>query len=119
MAEHNELGKQGEIIAQRYLTEKGYEILKTNWQYRHAEIDILACKDDILAVIEVKTRSSDHYGKPELFVNKKKIKLLKEAVNYYIEQQDLDMEIRFDIIAIIKNQYTETLEHFENAFIWF
>ncbi len=119
MAEHNELGKQGEAIAKDYLLKNDYQILETNWQFGHAEIDILARKDDILAVIEVKTRSSDHYGKPELFVNKKKIKLLKEAVNYYIEQQDLDMEIRFDIIAIIKNQYTETLEHFENAFIWF
>jgi len=119
MALHNDLGKQGEKIAQKYLKEKAYKILETNWQYRHAEIDILALKDNLLAVIEVKTRSSEHYGKPEAFVGKKKIKLLMEAVNFYVEQHDLDVEIRFDIIAIIKNQYREDIEHLENAFLWF
>jgi len=119
MAQHNDLGKQGELLAQQYLAKKGYAILETNWQFGHAEIDIIALKDDVLAVIEVKTRTSDHYGKPEAFVSKKKIKLLTTAINHYVEQKDLDVEIRFDIISIIKNQYTETLEHLENAFIWF
>ncbi len=119
MAQHNDLGKQGEAIARRYLEQHGYQILDINWQYRHAEIDILALKDDVLAVVEVKTRTSEHYGKPEAFVSKKKIKLLMEAVNQYINQKDLDVEIRFDIIAIIKNQYREDIEHLENAFYWY
>ena len=119
MAQHNDLGKQGELIARKYLENNGYQILETNWQYSHAEIDILALKDDILAIIEVKTRSSDHYGKPEMFVSKKKINLLKNAANYYVQSNNLDVEIRFDIIAIIKNQYVEEIEHFEDAFLWF
>ena len=119
MAQHNDLGKQGELIAQKYLENKGYQILETNWQYSHAEIDILALKDDILAVIEVKTRTSDYYGKPEMFVSKKKINLLKNAANYYVKMNNLDVEIRFDIIAIIKNQYVEEIEHLEDAFLWF
>ena len=119
MAQHNELGKKGEEIAQDYLLRKGYKILETNWQYRYAEIDIIALIKDTLVVVEVKTRTSEAYGKPEMFVNKKKIKLLIEAVNHYVQQQDFDFEIRFDIISIIKNQYKEELEHFENAFFWF
>ncbi len=119
MALHNDLGKQGELIARNYLERNHYTVLETNWQYGHAEIDILALKDDVLVVVEVKTRSSDHYGKPEAFVSKKKIKLLTAAVNSYIKQKNLDVEIRFDIISIIKNQYTEKLEHLEDAFIWF
>ncbi len=119
MAQHNDLGKQGEEIARKFLKDKGYQILETNWQFHHAEIDILAQKNEILAVIEVKTRTSDHYGKPEMFVNKKKINLLKNAVNYYVKTNNLDVEIRFDIIAIIKNQYIEKIEHFEDAFLWF
>ena len=119
MAQHNDLGKQGEEIAREYLEKNGYQILETNWQSGHAEIDILALKDDILAVIEVKTRTSEHYGKPEAFVSKKKIKLLINAVNRYIELKNLDVEIRFDIIAIIKNQYREDIEHLENAFYWY
>jgi len=119
MAQHNDLGKQGEEIARKYLEEKGYRILETNWQYSHAEIDIIAQKDDILVVIEVKTRTYDSYGKPETFVSKKKIKLLIAAINSYIKQKNLDTEIRFDIISIIKNRYTEKLEHLEDAFVWF
>ena len=119
MAEHNDLGKQGEAIAKDYLLKNDYKILETNWQSGHAEIDILAQKDDILVVIEVKTRSTDTYGKPEMFVNKKKIRLLMNAVNHYIERHNLDLEIRFDIISIIKNQYVENLEHIEDAFYWY
>ena len=119
MAQHNDLGKQGELIARKYLEDNGYKILETNWHYGHAEIDIIAQKDDILAVVEVKTRTSDHYGKPEMFVSKKKINHLKNAVNYYVKTNNLDVEIRFDIIGIIKNQYVEEIEHFEDAFFWF
>jgi len=119
MAQHNDLGKLGEALAQNHLQKNGYTILETNFQFGHAEIDIIAQKDDVIAVIEVKTRSSDHYGKPEIFVSKKKIKLLVNAINHYIEVNNLDVEIRFDIISIIKNQYTENIEHIEDAFMWF
>ncbi len=119
MAQHNDLGKLGETLAQNYLAKNGYTILETNWQFGHAEIDIIAKKNDTLSVIEVKTRSSDHYGKPEMFVNKKKIKLLINAINHYIEINNMDVEIQFDIISIIKNQYTENIEHIEDAFVWF
>jgi len=119
MAQHNDLGTLGEALAQNYLQKNGYTILETNWQFGHAEIDIIAQKNDTLSVIEVKTRSSDHYGKPEMFVNKKKIKLLIKAVNHYVETKNIDVEIQFDIISVIKNQYTESIEHIEDAFMWF
>ncbi len=119
MATHNDLGKKGEAIALDYLLKKGYKILETNWQFGHAEIDILAIKNQILTVIEVKTRTTDKYGQPESFVNTKKVKQLIKAVNHYVELHDLSVEIRFDIIAIIKNQYTESLTHIEDAFYWY
>ena len=119
MATHNELGKKGEIIAREYLIEQGYRILETNWRFGKAEIDIIAKKDDLLVVIEVKTRSSEHYGKPEIFVNKKKMKLLLEAINHFVEEKNYDDEIRFDIISVIINQYRKDVEHIENAFVWF
>ncbi len=58
MAEHNELGKKGENLAVEFLQKEGYKILDRNWTFQKAEIDIIAQKDEILAVIEVKTRSS-------------------------------------------------------------
>ncbi len=119
MARHNELGKKGEDLAVAHLLSRGYRILARNWHYGHAEIDILAEKEGFLVVIEVKTRTSDAYGKPEMFVNRKKINLLKEAVNAFMEEKNLDLEVRFDIISVISNRFGNQIEHIENAFYWY
>ena len=105
MASHNDFGFQGEKIAREFLLKKGYRILEKNWRYRKAEIDLIAQKENILAIVEVKTRSSDYYGNPQDFVNSKKIKLLVEAANEYVIKKNLDVEVQFDIIAILgKNE---------------
>ncbi|MFK7001180.1 YraN family protein [Flavobacterium oreochromis] len=119
MAEHNDLGKQGEQIAVDYLLKNGYEILEQNYQARKGEIDIIARKEDWLIVIEVKTRTSVEYGNPEDFVNKKKIKLLVKAIDEYVEKTNLDLEIRFDIISVIKKNGNNTIEHLVDAFYYF
>ena len=98
----------------------GYEILAQNYFFDKAEIDIIAKKgEDTLVVVEVKTRNSDFFGDPQEFVTPSKIKLLVKAANEYIISNDLDMEVRFDIIALIKNKTIEKIEHFENAFYHF
>jgi putative endonuclease len=119
MAEHNELGKFGEELAVEFLQQNGYDILETNWTFQKAEIDIIAQKDSTLAVIEVKTRSNIAFGLPQDFVKPKKIQLLVKAVNEYIVSNDLDVDVRFDIIAIYKEDNTYKIEHFEDAFYHF
>lgn len=119
MAEHNDLGKFGEELAVDFLEKNGYEILETNWVFDKAEIDIIAQKNGILAVVEVKTRSSLDFGLPQEFVKPKKIQLLLKAVNEYITQNDLDVEVRFDIIAIHKVGENFNIEHIEEAFYYF
>ena len=120
MAYHNELGKIGEKLAAKYLINKGYEILAQNFYFDKAEIDIIAKKgEDTLVVVEVKTRNSDFFGDPQEFVTPSKIKLLVKAANEYVISNDLDMEVRFDIIAVIKNKTIEKIDHFENAFYHF
>lgn len=119
MAEHNELGKIGEEKAVEFLEKNGYTILDTNWVFKKAEIDIIAQRDKILAIVEVKTRSSLDFGLPQEFVKPKKIQLLVKAVNEYIVSKDLDVEVRFDIIAIHKTANDFNLEHLENAFYHF
>lgn len=119
MAEHNELGKQGEQMAIDYLIKKGYKIRDKNWRFQKAEVDIIAQKKDIIACVEVKTRSSNYFGDPQDFITKKKIKLLVKAMDHYIITKDLDVDVRFDIIAIVKNSTKNTLEHIEDAFLYF
>ena len=119
MAEHNDLGKLGEELAVDFLEKNGYEILETNWVFDKAEIDIIAQKGIILAVVEVKTRSSIDFGLPQDFVKPKKIQLLLKAVNEYVTQNDLDVEVRFDIVAIHKEKPDFVIEHIEEAFYYF
>lgn len=119
MAKHNELGKLGEELAVEFLQQNGYDILETNWTFQKAEIDIIAQKENILAVVEVKTRSSIEFGLPQDFVKPKKILLLVKAVNEYVISNDLDVEVRFDIIAIYKEDKTYKIEHIEDAFYHF
>jgi putative endonuclease len=119
MAEHNELGKLGEEKAVVFLQEKGYDVLETNWVFNKAEIDIIAQKDSVLAVIEVKTRSNIDFGLPQDFVKPKKIQLLVKAINEYVISNDLEVEVRFDIIAIHKEKSKFVIEHIEEAFYYF
>jgi putative endonuclease len=119
MAEHNELGKLGEELAVDFLQKNGYSILETNWTFQKAEIDIIAQKNTVLAVVEVKTRSSIEFGLPQDFVKPKKIQLLVKAINEYIISKDLDVEARFDIIAINKEEKDYKIEHIEDAFFFF
>jgi putative endonuclease len=119
MADHNELGKQGEELAVDFLKKNGYEIRETNWTFQKAEIDIIAQKENVLAIVEVKTRSSIEFGLPQDFVKPKKIQLLVKAVNEYVVENDLDIEIRFDIIAIHREGSKFKIEHIEDAFYHF
>jgi putative endonuclease len=120
MAYHNELGKQGEKMAVAYLAKNGYDILEQNFYFDKAEIDIIAQKNkETIVVVEVKTRNSNFFGNPQDFVSPSKIKLLVKAANEYIISKNLDVEVRFDIIAVIQNKREEKIEHFENAFYHF
>lgn len=119
MAEHNELGKFGEELAVEFLQKNDYVILETNWTFQKAEIDIIAQKGTVLAVVEVKTRSSIEFGLPQDFIKPKKIQLLVKAVNEYVISNDLDVTIRFDIIAIYKEENNFKIDHIEDSFYHF
>jgi len=68
---NKEIGIFGENMAISHLSKLGFEIMHRNWRYKHLEIDIIASKDNLLHIIEVKTRSSIEFGYPEQFINKK------------------------------------------------
>ena len=119
MAEHNKLGKKGEKIAMEYLMLKEFEILERNYRFQKAEVDIIALRGKVLIAAEVKTRSTPDFGNPQDFVKPKQIKRLVKAVNHYVEENDLDVDVRFDIIAIIKNKGGTRIEHIQDAFLYF
>ncbi len=120
MSEHYHLGISGENKAVEYLLGKGYTILERNWRFGKAEIDIIARKEPgTIVIVEVKTRNNAWAGDPQEFVTEKKIKLLVQAADAYLQENELDDEVRFDIIALIINNQYEKLEHIEDAFYFF
>ncbi|MDP5082582.1 MAG: YraN family protein [Winogradskyella sp.] len=119
MAQHNELGKKGEELAVEFLLKNGYDIIERNYRFDKAEVDIIALKKDVLAIVEVKTRSSIDFGNPQDFVKPKQIKNLVKAVDAYVIEHNLDLEVRFDIIAIVKEKKRFEIEHLKNAFYHF
>ena len=115
---HNQrTGNLGEDLAEKYLLEKGYKILERNWRYSRAEVDLIAEHDNMLILVEVKTRRSARFGLPEEAVSAKKQQQMVLAANAYAEEHDHVKEIRFDVIAItlLKGKAPE-IYHIEDAF---
>lgn len=119
MGKHNEFGKEGEKIAVDFLIKDGYNILYKNYRYLKSEIDIIAQKQDILAIVEVRSRSTDFIENIADTITKKKIGLLVMGADHYVTENDLDVEVRFDVITILKNRKVFKIEHLKSAFYHF
>ncbi len=111
-----QLGKRGEDLAQKYLFNKGYEILTTNYRYKHAEIDLIVKTKELLVFVEVKCRSNTDFGLPECAVDEKQENRIIKAAEHFLLNSDWENNIRFDIISIIFEQGSYQIEHFEDAF---
>lgn len=117
MDEHLKTGALGEELACRYLEAAGYSILERNWRYGHKEIDIIAQLGGTLAIVEVKTRSAGSYLSARDSVTREKQSYLIQAADHYVRQRFLDLDVRYDIIAIdIARDRSYHIEHIPAAF---
>ena len=116
MSTHNELGVKGEILALEYLQEKGYVILEINWRFSRIEIDIIAKQYQTTVFFEVKTRSSEYFGFPENAVDSVKQKNMATAAEEYLEQHNIETDVRFDVISIIMKNNQPEIHHIQDAF---
>jgi len=116
MAKHNELGMRGEEIARKFLEENGYVILHQNWRCLKAEVDLIAMYQKELVIVEVKTRATDYFGAPDDAVGKHKQRMLSNAADAFIQQQNLTCEVRFDIISITFAHNEPRIHHIKDAF---
>jgi len=109
-------GAKGEKLAAEFLQAKGFKIVARNFRHKHAEIDLIAQRENWLLFIEVKTRSSISYGQPEDFVDHHKGRNVFDAAEEYIFTTDWQGHIRFDIISV-KLGYNDHVDivHFEDA----
>ena len=118
----NKTGKLGESYAAKYLSQKGYEILKTNYRTPFAEIDIVAKDTDgTICFVEVKTRKSSDFAQGREFVDYHKQRRIRTTAAYYLAQRQTEKAVRFDVIEIYAPEGTDTknpiINHLEDAFL--
>jgi len=110
------LGKEGEDRAARFLMKQGYRIIERNYRTRSGEIDLIALHEGAVVFIEVKTRTSNAFGAPELAVNPRKQQRMVKAALGYIKYNKLhQVPCRFDVVAITATAEKE-VELIQNAF---
>lgn len=111
-----EIGKNGENIAEKYLKSSGYTILERNFRCKIGEIDIIAMDKKEIVFIEVKTRRNSKYGNPSEAVDDTKQKHIINAAKWYIHIHNLyNCFIRFDVIEIYDKNNTQKINHIKQA----
>ncbi|MDD7363855.1 MAG: YraN family protein [Peptoniphilus sp.] len=111
-----DLGKTGEILASRFLEDRGYDILERNFRFARGEIDIISYKEGVLVFTEVKTRSSRRYGRPLDAVDVFKRRQIYKTAEYYLSSRSVGYrEVRFDVIEVFIGEKS-MIHYIKNAF---
>ena len=113
-------GDIGEELACKYLLQNGYKILERNFRIRGGEIDVIALDGETLAYIEVKTRTSYQFGRPEESITLRKLKFLERAAKFWrakrkslIRLPDLE---RIDFVGVDLSDSEPVIKLIKNAF---
>lgn len=118
MESNLDIGANGEKIAKEYLINLGYEFQLANYRFQHLEIDLIFIHENQLIIVEVKSRNSTSFGEPYEAVTRQKQSQIIRATNQYIQEENLDLEVRFDVVSIIfKDSTSYELEHIIDAFV--
>ncbi|MCA1795931.1 MAG: YraN family protein [Geobacteraceae bacterium] len=114
------LGKWGEERAVRYLRQRLYRIVVTNYSNKCGEIDIIARRGKVVAFVEVKTRRTTAFGSgAEAVTPRKQRQIIRTAQLYLLQNPDMsDLQPRFDIIGVLVKPGTDacSIEHIPDAF---
>lgn len=113
-------GSRGELYAVRYLRNKGYYIITSNFNCRFGEIDIIAKFDSYIVFVEVKTRANNAFVTGRESVTKSKQRKIITSAMIFMSNFEYDLQPRFDVIEIVTKPgekfEVEELTHFESAF---
>ncbi len=116
MAEHLDLGIAGEDAAARYLVKHGYKIRHRNWRFGHKELDLVTTHNNLLVVVEVKSRTNEMYQHPHEAVTNKKQRFIVDATERYMKIYNINMEVRFDVVEVVFFKKAHKINHIIEAF---
>ena len=112
-----ELGRTGEQAAVQFLKHNGYKIINTNYHTRLGQVDIIAKDKDTICFVEVKTRRSDKFGRPdEKVVASKQRKISQVALMFLKQKKLLNSPARFDVVSITYLETQPKIELIKSAF---
>jgi putative endonuclease len=96
------LGRRGEDLAAEHLVGLGYSVVARNWRCRQGEIDIIAVRGDVLAFVEVKTRSTLAFGHPFEAITPTKLARLRRLASAWCADNDPHVPIlRIDVVGVL------------------
>ena len=104
LPQHLRDARRGEDLAYDHLRRLGYTFVARNYRPRHGrqELDLVAWDDERLAIIEVKTRASEEFGRPERAVGQEKRRHLVRAAKEYTRRAEIDFaRVRFDVVSVL------------------
>lgn len=118
MIDRQQLAREGEELAARYLIDAGWTILERNYRYgRGGEIDIIAREGDYTVFVEVKTRRSLACGAPEYAITPaKQRQVMRVARGYMWLRGRGELLCRFDVVAVSIIRGIPRINHIRNAF---
>lgn len=114
----NKTGVWGEVFAARYLRNRDYRILTSNFVCRFGELDIVAEKNGVVCVVEVKTRNKNTSVSPMEAVDAGKRIRLEAAAKQFMSYAKIKSEMRFDVCEVLVDDYDRlhSINYIKNAF---
>lgn len=117
--ERRRFGDWGEEYARRYLECRGYSILESNYRGKYGEIDLVAMEGECLVFVEVKSRRTGTFGRPEESVTEAKQQKLVQAALEYIQEKEIEEgEWRIDVVGIEAGGARPRVRLVRNAVGW-
>lgn len=111
-----ELGLWGEAEALSFLQGKGFQLMDRNIRFKRWEVDLVLLDGEELVIVEVKARCTAQIGEPWRAVTKSKQRQIIKVADRYVQENQIDRNVRFDIVSIVHNQFQTSIEHIPDAF---
>jgi putative endonuclease len=121
MEQRKQFGDAAEQLVVEHLERGGWRVRDRNVRCRHGELDVVAEKGDVLAIVEVRMRSSALWGEPsETVMVRKQRRVVKAALEYCQRHRLFERVIRFDVASVLGRGRHGAVDYLEDAFqAWF
>lgn len=103
---NHQSGHDAEKEAAKYLKRQGFGIHKLNWKTCYCEIDIVAEKDRVIWLIEVKSRKDSSQGFGYEYITPKKLQQMQFAAEMWIQANDWSGDYRLGVVSVDDQKIT-------------